>query len=341
MLWQSGPLFWAREAGGDSRVDLLIAKECIAEWGPVVLQAVDDLCCDAWVAPIGYMGAPMVCLEKIPSGREFLVIAQQLKKCNSPPAALVPFEIGGSNAFAPFCAAGQLGLPVLDADTFGRAFPEMHMSACELAGIRPSPAIIVDNTDQYAILHANDGKSMERHLRALTTSMGASAAVCTYPMQGRQAKEALIKGSLSCAIAMGKAFIEAMDKGGCSLPHLLSPWGGKFLFEGAIADIASCLDDSFLKGEAVIEKGKEEWKIHFQNEFLAIEGLKGEFLATTPDIIAVFDSESCLPIPVERLAIGLHVCVYALPAPSVWKTKAGLALVGPRSFGFPCDYQPI
>lgn len=211
--------------GGDPAYDLLIAKECIREWGPVLLMPVEELDDQAWAAPIGYMGAPLVCLEKIPSGREFPLIIKQLAQCKRPISALVPFEIGGSNAFAPFCAAGQLGLPVLDADTFGRAFPEMNMSVCELAGLSPSPAIIVDNTDQYAIVHANDGESMERQLRALTTAMGASAAVCTYPMQGYQAKQTLIKGSISSAIQMGNAFLAAREKGELIAPALLKQWG--------------------------------------------------------------------------------------------------------------------
>jgi DUF917 family protein len=327
--------------GGDPAYDLLIAKETIRTWGPVLLISLDELDAQSWVAPIGYMGAPLVCLEKIPSGREFPLIIQELAKQKKHISALLPFEIGGSNAFAPFCAAGQLGLPVIDADTFGRAFPEMNMSVCELAGICPSPAIIVDNHDQYAIVHAQDGKSMERQLRALTTSMGASAAVCTYPMQGMLAKEFLIKGSISLAIQMGQAFIEAKEKGAFSPSEILKQWGGKLLCEGTIVDIDSSLQDSFLKGVVCLEKETQQWTIHYQNEFLAIEDAHHAFLATTPDIIVVFDSDSGLPVPVERLAFGLQVSVCALPAPCVWQTSEGLALVGPRIFGFPCDYQPI
>jgi len=326
--------------GGDPAYDMLIAKECIREWGPVLLLSVDAIDDQSWVAPIGYMGAPLICLEKLPSGREFPIIVKELAKCKKSIGALLPFEIGGSNAFAPFCAAGKLGLPVLDADTFGRAFPEMNMSVCELAGISPSPAIIVDNHDQYAIVHAHDGVSMERKLRALTTSMGASAAVCTYPMQGRQAKEILIKGSLSLAIEMGKTFIEASEKGELVPSEILKQWGGTFLCEGTIVNNVSSLQDSFLKGEVCIEGGNRQWTIHYQNEFLAIQE-NNHFLATTPDIIVVFDNDSGMPVPVERLAFGLQVSVCALPAPTIWQTPAGLACVGPRAFGFSCDYQPV
>lgn len=327
--------------GGDPAFDMLIAKECIQKWGPVPLLSIEEVEDHVWVAPIGYMGAPLVCLEKIPSGNEFPLILKQLEQCNRPISALVPFEIGGSNAFAPFCVAGKLGLPVLDADTLGRAFPETNMSSCELGGISPSPAIIVDNQDQYAIVHAQDGKSMERKLRALTTAMGASAAVSTYSMQGKQAKQHLIKGTISLAIEMGVSFLEAIEKGNLVIPDLLKRWGGKWILEGTIVDVIANLQGSFLKGEMVIEKGGHQWTIHYQNEFLAIEGPDKDYCVTTPDIIVIFDSDSGLPIPVERLAFGLQVCVCALPAPAIWQTQAGLDYVGPRAFGFPCDYQPL
>lgn len=327
--------------GGDLAFDLLIAKECIQKWGAVPLLSIEDIDDDAWVAPIGYMGAPLVCLEKIPSGNEFPLILKQLEHCHRSISALVPFEIGGSNAFAPFCAAGKLGLPILDADTLGRAFPETNMSACELGGISPSPAIIADNQDQFAIVHAQDGASMERQLRALTTAMGASAAMCTYSMQGRDAKQYLIKGTISLAIQMGKKFLVAIEKGNLVIPDLLKPWGGKWILEGTIVDVIASLQGSFLKGEVVIEKGGQQWIIHYQNEFLAIEDPCKNYCVTTPDIIVIFDSDSGLPIPVERLAYGLQACVCALPAPAIWQTQAGLNYVGPRAFGFPCDYQPI
>lgn len=327
--------------GGDPAYDLLIAKECIQEWGPVSLIAVQDLSEKDWIAPIGYMGAPLVCLEKLPSGREFACIVDQLARCQKAVTALMPFEIGGSNAFAPFCAAGQLGLPVVDADTFGRAFPEMNMSVCQLAGISPAPAIIVDNQDQYALVYAQDGASMERQLRALTTAMGASAAVCTYPLTGQQAKQTVISGSISLALTIGETFLKAQTQGKLSIPHLIQQWGGKCILEGTIVDVTASLQDSFLRGQVILEKGQQQWKVHYQNEFLAIEENTQTYLATTPDIITLFDQESGLPIPVERLTFGLQVYVAVLPAPAIWQTPIGLACVGPQAFGFNCHYQPF
>ena len=38
---------------------------------------------------------------------------------------------------------------------------------------------------------------------------------------------------------------------------------------------------------------------------------------------------------------GEHVAVTALPAPDAWKSKRGLEVFGPRSFGYEVDYTPF
>jgi uncharacterized protein len=66
--------------------------------------------------------------------------------------------------------------------------------------------------------------------------------------------------------------------------------------------------------------------------------LEDKFIATTPDLIVIFDEDSFQAIPVERLQYGLKVTVCVLPAPAPWLSERGLQLVGPATFGFKTDY---
>lgn len=56
----------------------------------------------------------------------------------------MPTEIGGSNGLLPVCWASRTGLPVVDADGMGRAFPEVPQVTTHLAGISPSPYLMTD-----------------------------------------------------------------------------------------------------------------------------------------------------------------------------------------------------
>ena len=39
----------------------------------------------------------------------------------------MPVETGGINSFAPLIAGAKVGLPVMDADGMGKAFPELQV----------------------------------------------------------------------------------------------------------------------------------------------------------------------------------------------------------------------
>ena len=46
---------------------------------------------------------------------------------------MISAEIGGCNSFEPLVTGARVGLPVLDADGMGRAFPELqvcHLHSC-------------------------------------------------------------------------------------------------------------------------------------------------------------------------------------------------------------------
>ena len=60
-----------------------------------------------------------------------------------------------------------------------------------------------------------------------------------------------------------------------------------------------------------------------------------------PDLITVMETESGQPITTEELRYGQRVRVIAAPCDRRWRTPAGLALVGPRYFGYDLDYVPV
>ena len=72
-------------------------------------------------------------MERLLSGNELSILLQTIEeKLLRKPTVLMAAEIGGANAFTPLLAAAKTGLPILDADMIGRAFPELQMSSCFL-----------------------------------------------------------------------------------------------------------------------------------------------------------------------------------------------------------------
>jgi DUF917 family protein len=81
-------------------------------------------------------------------------------------------------------------------------------------------------------------------------------------------------------------------------------------------------------------------RLELQNENLvAME--RGRVLASVPDLITVLDSETADAIASEVLRYGQRVTVIAFACDPVWRTERGIAVAGPRAFGYDFDYLPV
>ena len=116
--------------------------------------------------------------------------------------AIVIGEIGGGNALGPMVAALQLGLPVVDGDGMGRAFPELDMDTFMIYGAAPAPFVLADSHGNVAIFtRIRSAKQAEEFARRLTIEMGGSAALVMPVMTGAELKATVIRDTLSLAQA--------------------------------------------------------------------------------------------------------------------------------------------
>lgn len=327
--------------GGNPAYDLLMAKHEIEKYGPVTLLQIEDLKESDLVMPMGFMGAPLVAMERLLCGREFDAMLKVMPAIlGRKPTVLMPGEAAGSNAFAPLIFAGRLGLPVLDADLIGRAFPQLQMSICELKGVPIAPVFLGDAAGNVATVHTSSAHEAERISRQIAISMGSCCAYAMYCMAGHTARSSVVPGTITRGISMGSSIRAARKQGREPLKALLEENGGCLLGSGVINNIDQVVKDGFLEGSVSVDDGVNRITIVFQNEYLYAER-NGKVSATTPDIIMLLEAETATPITSDTLRYGLRVNAIALPAHEGWQTPEGLALVGPRYFGYEVDYQPV
>jgi DUF917 family protein len=327
--------------GGDPKYDLLMTRYLVQKHGPVSIISLDELNDEDLIVPVAFIGAGLITKEKLPSGREFVAIINRIKKYfGNKKIVLMAGEIGGANAFSAISAGAILNFPILDADTIGRAFPELQMSSCNLNGILPSPAFLSDSKENIVIIEAKDCKMIERLARSITIKMGSSACVSLYIMKGKQAKAAVMRNTLSKSIEIGRSIIRAQKNKENVIDALIKATNGKCIFQGTITDLNQEIKDGFLQGSLTIFNYKKKCKIEYQNENLIAE-IDGEIIASTPDIITVVDTLSGNPITCESLSYGQRVSIIIIPSPYIWTTKKGLEIVGPKAFGFDIKYKPM
>jgi len=328
--------------GGDTYTSLLAARHAIERFGPVRLVDLEDLPDDALIMPCGAIGSPLVSIEKFENGDEGDRLREYLQHLTGRSvAALMAAEIGGGNGLLPIVWAARLGLPLVDADGMGRAFPEVPQVTMHLAGIPASPAVMTDERGNLAMFRTISGDWMERLERAAAVEFGGIASATEFSLTAAQARQATVRNSVSLAIRIGEAIGSAA---GSPVAALITELGAFSLINGKISDVERQTIKGFARGSVRIEGLAEDAgrviRLELQNENLvALE--HDRLLASVPDLITVLDSETADAISTERIKYGQRVTVIAFACDPVWRTERGIAVTGPRAFGYDLDYQPV
>ena len=301
---------------------------------------------DDLVAVVSTMGAPLVGEERLVDPEVALKSVRAMERfLGRRFDAVMSLEIGGANSFQPLMVAALADLPVVDADTMGRAFPEAQHSSFAIGDLQPYPLSLADVRDNAVIVsHAASWKWMERISRKVCTEVGSVAATCKAPRSGKEVNQWGVLYTVTKAIDLGHAVHDARREHRDPVAAVVQMEKGLVLFRGKMTDVDRRTTQGFLRGTASIEgldddRGRE-FKLDFQNEF-TVGWLDGTARVTVPEIICVMDSVSGDAIGTETLRYGQRVTVVALPAPAVQLTAKGLEHVGPRAFGYDLDFTSV
>lgn len=331
--------------GGNPYLGSLHLRQELRASGPARIIDPVDLPDDALIPMCGYIGAPTASIEKIEEGTELLKALRLLEKhIGRSMYAIGIAEIGGANSLAPLVAGIQAGLPIVDCDSMGRAFPELPMSTFLFeGGAAVTPLALVDAGGNAAVIpNTASSQWAERLARTLATSMGATAGLVGSVVTGAQVKQYGVLYTLSLAHHLGRRIVRARDEGDDVPAVIAATLQGKVLLRGKIVDLERRTVKGFARGTLTISgfDHQDELYIEFQNEFL-IAYLNGEIMITVPDLISIVAEDTGEPISTEVLRYGMRVAVLGIPAAQALKTPAALKVVGPRAFGYPVDFQPL
>ncbi|HHW07569.1 MAG TPA: DUF917 domain-containing protein [Clostridia bacterium] len=332
--------------GGDPYIGKLVAISAVRECGPVTMLDPEEVPDDALVVPIAMMGAPTVLSEKAIGGNEYKALYEMVSRFYGKEIyALMPIEAGGVNSMLPIAAAARLGLPLVDADGMGRAFPELQMVTFTIGGVSATPMALTDEKGNSVIFDTITNKWTEELARAVTMSCGGSVSVCLYIVDGKTLKDYAVKNIMTRSEKLGRAIRTLKSCTGTTPEEaFFQATEGFKLFKGKITDVLRETRGGFNFGKVVLEgigedKGRQAY-VEFQNENL-LAAVDGEIVATVPDLICLVDVETFTPVTTDALKYGKRVLVVGLKCFEMWRTPKGLELVGPRYFGCDTDYIPI
>jgi DUF917 family protein len=332
--------------GGSPYLGLLNMRRLYAEGHRVSLMSPLDLADEDWVAVVSNMGAPLVGQERLADSRNIArAVEIQQGLLGSKFRAVMPLEIGGGNGIQPLMAAAHLGLPVVDADTMGRAYPEAQMTSVAVGDLRPYPCVLYDPRGIEAVVtKVPSWKWMERVSRKICVELGSIASTCKAPRTGREVKDWGIHFTVTKAIGIGRRLRQAQRHHEDPVGAILDEGRGKLIFRGKVVDVARRTTEGFLRGRASIEGLDEDrgsrLEIAFQNEWVVAWRDEAP-VAMSPELICVLDTVSGEAFGTETIGYGRRVSIVVLPAPPVFLTPKGLDHVGPRAFGYDLDFRSV
>lgn len=345
-----GSAFLGTGGGGDPYLGSLLCREALAKYGPVRLISVDELNDADNVFIAAAMGAPTVMIEKLFSVEDQHHAVQALETYLGRTAdAIISAEIGGCNSMMPVAYAAMRGLPLIDGDGMGRAFPQLQMTSMNVQGIGVAPMTLADEHGNSILIKADDGLKAEQLARPVVAEMGASVCMSCYPMTGAQAKVGIVPLTISAAVAIGAAVENRSREDASPIDRLLSAlrahdyYGDAYkLFEGKITGLDRDTSRGWVFGECRIQSlnGDSEAVVAFQNENLSVY-IDGKLHCVVPDLITIVDSETAHAIPTERLSYGQRVSVIGCSAPPQICTSEALAIMGPQCFELDEAYTSI
>jgi DUF917 family protein len=346
-----GAVFLGSGGGGDPYVGELFLRNQIEQGHRPRIVDPASLPADALVVGVAGIGAPTVLVEHLLSERALVALVDEAASLYGRPVdALISVEIGGCNSLVPLGVGACVGLPVVDADGMGRAFPHLEMTSFSVAGRRSTPALLRDDRGNSARITLDDDRSAEHVARSFAATLGGLVHSIVYPLSAQAVVETAVPGTLTATLEIGRRIREARGESGSPVAALLDylddPATGRraiHLHRGKVVDIRHETRDGWHWGEATItaqHDPADQLVIGIQNEYI-VARRGGRAVVCVPDIIAVLDQESAEPLTAEQLRYGQRVDVIGYSAHPIMWQPAGLDVFGPSAFRIADPYRGL
>ncbi|KAF9890511.1 hypothetical protein FE257_005916 [Aspergillus nanangensis] len=348
--------------GGDPYQEYLKVKALIQRSpGSVRVVAPEYLSPNALVGWTGCMGSPEVSMERLEND-ECLKAHDELMRVtgSDPVSAFLALEIGGGNGVVNLGVAAHYGVPSVDADYMGRAYPTTWQITPNVYGSARGEALvpltIASGDGSFVTMTASrTDRLVDKILRASCVEMGCRAGSAGAPKTANAVLNQAVLNTVSLAWWVGRAIAlekNIADKAKRIVDEVGGPASAAILGEGKIISVERVLKTGHTYGVVEIDGTladgtKSIIKVPFKNENAFVEAIgedgASRVLASVPDLIALLDAETGAGLGTPDYKYGLKVLIIAIAASPRWTdTARGMELGGPGSMGFDdVKYTPV
>ena len=230
---------------------------------------------------------------------------------------MVPFEVGGLNTPVVLSLGARMGFPIVDGDALGRSAPETQMTSFIGHGVSLTPMPLIDYYGNVVVVQGAVKPTYADQLgRWVVSNGGGLGANNHYPMTGLQAKKAVVPGTISGSLRLGRAVLAARSEGRDGVGAIASELNGKRLFRGRITAMKEEESLGFYFTIATIAgsgafAGKTA-QLVIKNETMLLE-IEGRVRSIFPDLVLLLEPGTGRGIMSIQLKIGSELELVGVP----------------------------
>ncbi|MGX9417766.1 DUF917 domain-containing protein [Vibrio sp. WJH972] len=288
--------------------------------GQPELVTMDEVEDDAWIATAAAIGAPGESTNWQMLGMDYVKAAQLLQEeLGAPLHGLIIGQNGMSSTLNAWLPSAVMGTKVIDAVGDLRAHPTGDMGSLGLASSTEQMIQTVvgghrDSNSYIELTVRGATAKVSPILRKASDMSGGFIASCRNPIRASYVKKHAALGGISMALGLGQTVAANEGKGTSALLDAICNYTeGNILATGVVSkrDIVYT-GQAFDVGTIQLKTDKGTLVLHVMNEYMAVETLDGERLATYPDVITTLD-ENGSPVSVGRVKEGMKLHVFHIP----------------------------
>ena len=310
-----GGWFFGGGGGGIPKGGLDVLENALSS-GKIIVSRMDEFKPEDTIVTASLVGSPSTGKDAVTTEhcrRAYRLFVDSYK---SPFNGIISNETGAHSITNGWIAAAVNNLPIVDGACNGRAHPTGVMGAMSLdskLGYH-TLQVAVGGSGEKSLELCTQGSiaSTSKLVREASTLSGGFITVLRNPVDAAYVKEHSAVGALTVCAKVGEVFLRNENKPDKLLAELHEMLGCQILCRGLTEDFSLVAKGGFDVGSVKVRNRNRNVEVSFWNEYMTAED-DGQRLATFPDLIALLDANSGLPLCSAQVKNDLKVMVVCVP----------------------------
>lgn len=302
--------------GGGSISGGMEILNTLSKFKEINLYNIDDIKADSIIVTASLVGSPASKNKFVSTYHYKKVYETFIKLYDKKISGIITNEIGAQSITNGWILSALADIPLIDAPCNGRAHPTGAMGSMGLSSINDYTSLQVcaggKEENEIELSAISTVEKSSNAVRNASILAGGFVTVLRNPVTAEYVKNNAAIGGVSYAIKLGDIIYNNIGNLDKTISGLIDEADINVICTGRICDLSIITRDGFDIGDLNIDTGKEKYNITFWNEYMTVES-DNERLATFPELIAIFDQETSLPITSAEIRDDMKVILTKLP----------------------------